>query len=112
MVPTKKLHSAPHPNWWKSSSPRCVCCSSSHSEPVLRAFLWLRWASGVALLSIFWALFAIAIPPADDPGTHLKGRFESAKSALATGDFHEAERQYGQTIALGLRQLANLSVSE
>jgi tetratricopeptide (TPR) repeat protein len=38
--------------------------------------------------------------------------FESAKSALAAGDLPEAARHYDQTIALGLRQLANLSVSE
>src|SRR4029077_12254529 len=42
----------------------------------------------------------------------LKRHFESAKSALAAGDLSEAERDYNQTIALGLRQGASLSVSE
>jgi len=73
-----------------------------HSGPGLRA----------ALLLVFSAFAAATIHPADDPGTLLKRQFEAAKSALAAGDLSEAERNYNQTIALGLRQVANLSVSE
>ena len=73
-----------------------------HSGPGLRA----------ALLLVFSAFAAATIHPADDPGTLLKRQFESAKSALAAGDLSEAERNYNQTIALGLRQLGNLSVNE
>jgi tetratricopeptide (TPR) repeat protein len=58
------------------------------------------------------ALFAAAIHAADDPGTLLNRHFESAKSALSAGDLSGAERDYRQTIALGLRQLGNLSVNE
>ena len=73
-----------------------------HSGPGLRA----------ALLLVFSAFAAATIHPADDPGTLLKRQFEAAKSALAAGDLSEAERNYNQTIALGLRHVANLSVSE
>jgi len=65
-----------------------------------------------ALLLVFSAFAAATIHAADDPGTLLKRHFESAKSALAAGDVSAAERDYRQTIALGLRQLGNLSVNE
>ena len=68
--------------------------------------------SKVALLFAVSAFVAAAIHAADDPGTLLKRNFESAKSALAAGDLAGAERHYNQTIALGLRQLGNLSVNE
>lgn len=68
--------------------------------------------SRVALLLTFFALVAFTASSADEPGALLKRSFESAKSALAAGDLPEAERHYHQTIALGLRQVANLSVSE
>lgn len=64
------------------------------------------------LLSVSCALLATAARPADDPAGALKRAFESAKSAVASGDLPAAERLYGQAIALGLHQLANLSVSE
>src|SRR5882762_3584744 len=73
-----------------------------YSGPCLRA----------ALLFVFSAFAAVTLHPADDPGTLLKRSFESAKSALASGDLSGAERDYNQTIALGLRQLGNLSVTE
>jgi tetratricopeptide (TPR) repeat protein len=50
--------------------------------------------------------------PAENPGEALQKRFESAKSALATGNFALAEQDYLLTISLGLRQLGNLAVSE
>ena len=73
-----------------------------HSGPGLRA----------ALLLVFSAFAAATMHPADDPGALLKRSFESAKSALAVGDLSEAERNYNQAIAFGLRQLGNLSVNE
>ena len=57
-------------------------------------------------------LGAATTRPAEDPAVLLKHNFESAKSALASGDLAEAEHRYNQTIALGLRQVANISVSE
>ena len=65
-----------------------------------------------ALLLFCCALFAPASFSADDPAAALKRPFESAKSALAAGDLSGAELHYDEAIALGLRQLANLSVSE
>jgi tetratricopeptide (TPR) repeat protein len=66
---------------------------------------------------LFFALAAFAVGTstsrsADNPGELLKRNFDSAKAALATGDRSEAEHLYRQTVALGLRQIANLSLSE
>jgi tetratricopeptide (TPR) repeat protein len=68
-----------------------------------------RFHSGLLVLC---ALFAVTVHAADNEGALLKRCFESAKSALSAEDFAEAERDYKQTIALGLRQLGSLSVSE
>lgn len=46
----------------------------------------------------------------DDPAKALQSQFESAKNALAAGDLASAETHYIDTIALGLRQLAQLSL--
>jgi len=48
----------------------------------------------------------------DNPGEALRRRFEAAKSSLAASNFDQAEDGFRQTIALGLRQLGNLSISE
>src|SRR2546430_8980054 len=68
--------------------------------------------SKAVLRFVFSAAFVVTTRPADDPATQLKRNFESAKSALSAGDLSEAERRYNQVIALGLRQLGNLSASE
>ena len=68
--------------------------------------------SKAILLFVLFVVCAATTRSADDPATLLKHNFELAKSALAAGDLSEAERLYNQTIALGLRQIANLSVSE
>ena len=73
---------------------------------------FLRHCSTAAILFISSALLASLAHSADDPAALLKRNFESAKSALAANDLSAAERHYNQTIALGLRQLGNLSVSE
>ena len=49
---------------------------------------------------------------AEPPNDLLQRTFEAAKAALAAGDLTEAERHFNQAIALGLRQVANLSASE
>ena len=72
----------------------------------------LNCFSRAAFLIVFFAFFATTIHAAEDPGILLKSSFESAKSALAAGDLSEAERDYKRTIALGLRQLGNLSGNE
>ena len=75
------------------------------------AFAMLHRFSKAVLLFVFSAAF-VTTRPIDDPATQLKRNFESAKSALSAGDLSEAERRYNQVIALGLRQLGNLSASE
>lgn len=68
--------------------------------------------SRAAILLVLSVLLAWPAHSTGDPATLLKRYFASAKSALAAENIPEAERHYDQTIALGLRQLANLSVSE
>src|SRR5260370_10241585 len=107
-----KLHSGPfftHENY------SCLPVGGPASlRPALlsRCFSLLQCCSKVILLFVLSALLASPIHPADDPSTLLKHNFESAKSALAAGDLARAERDYNQVIALGLRQLGNLSASE
>ena len=60
-------------------------------------------------LAVFLAPLARA---ADDPGEALRRQFDAAKVSLSSGDLVQAESNYRQTIALGLRQVANLSLSE
>jgi len=55
---------------------------------------------------------AIAASTADDPGQVLKRRFDSAKTDLAAGNLAGADVKFRMTIALALRQLGNLSISE
>src|ERR1700694_521112 len=50
--------------------------------------------------------------PSDDPAKALQAEFQAAKSSLAAGDLASAENRYTETVALGLRQLARLSLSE
>ena len=107
-----KLHSGASLTHKNYSCPLFRGCSSSRPKPFSRGFPLLRCRSKAVLFVVFSALFSVTTRPADDPATLLKRTFESAKSALAAGDLSEAERHYNQTIALGLRQLATLSVSE
>src|SRR5262249_52737156 len=48
---------------------------------------------------------------ADDPSKALQTEFQAAKASLAAGDLASAENHYRETIALGLRQVAQLSLS-
>jgi tetratricopeptide (TPR) repeat protein len=48
---------------------------------------------------------------ADDPAKALQVEFQAAKASLAAGDLASAENHYIDTVALGLRQLAQLSLS-
>jgi len=69
-----------------------------------------------ALRFLAAALFVPAIVQcaraADNPSEALQRQFESAKSSLTAGNLIRAEDDYRLTIALGLRQLGNLSISE
>src|SRR6266567_795210 len=48
---------------------------------------------------------------ADNPVKSLQTEFEAAKASLAAGDLASAENHYVDAVALGLRQLAQLSLS-
>ena len=64
---------------------------------------------------LFFVLAGFCLPvvrAADNPGEALRRQFEAAKTSLGTGNLDQAESAYRQTIALGLRQLGNLSISE
>lgn len=63
----------------------------------------------LALLLLFLSTHCLAT---DNPGASLTKQFEAAKAALNAQDLAKAEQHYRQTIALGLRQLGNLSLSE
>jgi tetratricopeptide (TPR) repeat protein len=68
--------------------------------------------SRAALLVALAAPFSFFPHAAEQPAEILKRSFESAKAALASGDQEEAKRQFQRTIALGLRQVANLAASQ
>jgi tetratricopeptide (TPR) repeat protein len=110
-VPTN-LHSRPPFAHGNFSCPLFGRHLTSLAKSISRGFPLLHCCSNVILLFVFSALLVSPARPADDPATLLKHNFDSAKSALASGEISEAERHFNQTIALGLRQLANLSVSE
>ena len=86
-------------------------------RPVRKHPRWLypllNWMPGGL---VFSAALALLLGPvaraADSPAELLKRQFEAAKAALAANDLVQAENHYRQAIALGLRQLGNLSISE
>jgi tetratricopeptide (TPR) repeat protein len=66
-------------------------------------------------LTMFAALVAFcpcAIRASDDPAKALQAEFQAAKGSLAQSDLTSAEGHYIETIAMGLRQLAQLSLSQ
>src|SRR5260370_37190029 len=71
--------------------------------------------SSISLKQISWAL-ALCVAPAglaaQNPGEALRQQFQAAKAALESGDLARAEAEYRATLALGLRQLGNLALSE
>lgn len=74
----------------------------------------IRFSTPIRLFAAAFFLFSAVAraTPADNPGEALQRQFASAKSALAAGNLARAQDDYQLTIALGLRQLANLSLSE
>src|SRR5262249_19242167 len=74
-------------------------------QGVLTKFLAL------GLIAALASLFTRSSPAADDPAKALQVQFEAAKTSLAAGDLASAESHYIDTIALGLRQLAQLALS-
>jgi tetratricopeptide (TPR) repeat protein len=59
------------------------------------------------------ALYVVSVTrAADSPAGALKQQFEAAKASVDAGDLAQAETYYRRTLALGLRQLGNLALSE
>jgi tetratricopeptide (TPR) repeat protein len=69
-------------------------------------------AAGCLFVLFRLAAFTPSCFATDNPAQVLKQSFNSAKSALASGDLASAEARYRETVALGLRQLGNLAISE
>jgi tetratricopeptide (TPR) repeat protein len=71
--------------------------------------------SSISSLKISLAL-ALCLAPAslagETPGEALSKQFLAAKAALELGDLAQAETEYRAALALGLRQLGNLAISE
>ena len=57
------------------------------------------------------ALAPLSSRAADDPAKALESEFQAAKASLAAGDSGSAENHYIDTIALGLRQVAQIDLS-
>jgi protein O-GlcNAc transferase len=74
------------------------------NAPLKRVSLTLLMAAVLA------ASFLPSCRAADDPAKVLHSEFEAARAALAAGDIASAENHYIDTVALGLRQLAQLSL--
>jgi tetratricopeptide (TPR) repeat protein len=81
---------------------KCLLCRAARLK---RA--WIACLSAAIALSAVWVTRA-----ADSPGEALKKEFDAAKASVAAGDLAQAEAHYRNTLALGLRQLGNLSLSE
>ena len=75
----------------------------------IRSVLVATWLSLIFLLSLFTLSSASA---ADNPPQILKRQFDAAKAFLAANNVPQADLAYRQTIAIGLRQLGNLELSE
>src|SRR5215831_7934211 len=65
----------------------------------------------LAVVAVLAASFPGVSRAADDPAKALQVEFQAAKDSLAAGDLGSAENHYRHTVALGLRQLAQLSLS-
>src|SRR5438045_1406823 len=65
----------------------------------------------VAVAAALAGFFLHIIRADQTPAQTLQSRFESAKSSLAAGNLVSAENHYLDAITLGLRQMAQLSIS-
>jgi cytochrome c-type biogenesis protein CcmH/NrfG len=71
-----------------------------------------RASASLALLAALAALVPVTSRAADDPARVLQAEFQAAKDSLSAGNLASAESHYVDTIALGLRQFAQLSLSQ
>src|SRR2546423_3205305 len=83
---------------------------SMSSLKMIRAYL--KHVSAIlAVVAALPSSLLVAAQAADDPAKALQSEFQAAKASLAAGDLASAENHYLDTIAIGLRQLAQLSLS-
>jgi tetratricopeptide (TPR) repeat protein len=85
--------------------------STLHRSPAF----FIPWSACLTGIALGLALTVSSVPvarAADSPGESLRRQFETAKVSLASGNLDQAESDFRRTIALGLRQLGNLSISE
>jgi tetratricopeptide (TPR) repeat protein len=73
--------------------------------------LLMRVPSSLAVAAAFAVLFLPSSRAADNPAKALQAEFEAAKASLAANDLASAENHYVEAITLGLRQLAQISLS-
>jgi tetratricopeptide (TPR) repeat protein len=69
-----------------------------------------RVSASLAVL-VFASSLLVAVQAPDDPAKALQMEFQAAKTSLEAGALASAENHYIGTVALGLRQLAHLSLS-
>src|SRR5439155_26711559 len=67
--------------------------------------------ASLAVVAALVVSFPRASQATSDPAKSLAAEFDAAKASLAAGDLASAENHYIDAIALGLRQLAQLSLS-
>src|SRR5262249_15987631 len=65
-----------------------------------------------SLTTMTLALSVASVRAAENPARALETQFEAAKASLAAGDLAAAESHYIDTVALGLRPVAQLCLSE
>src|SRR5712671_3368261 len=70
-----------------------------------------RLLPNAAVAAALAGFFLPVIRADQTPAQALQSRFEAAKSSLAAGDLVSAENHYIDAITLGLRQVAQLSIS-
>lgn len=70
-----------------------------------------RVPAGLTMGALLVAFFLTTGRAADNPAKALQSQFEAAKASLAAGDLASAENHYIDAITLGLRQVAQLSLS-
>ena len=70
---------------------------------------WRRVPASLMVVAVLASSFIPAARAADNPAKALQAQFDAAKASLAAGDLTSAESHYIDAVALGLRQLAEVS---
>jgi len=84
---------------------------SARERPSVLTGRWKRVLVSLLLLAALAASFLPTGRAVDNPAKTLQAEFEAAKASLSAGDLAAAQNHYVDTVVLGLRQLAQLSLS-